>query len=977
MELTIEQALQQAIEAHKAGKLQEAEGLYRAILQTQPNHSDANHNLGVLAVSVGKSETALPLYKTALEANPKQGQFWISYIDALINAKQLDNARNVLEQGKKLGLAGERIDLLETQINASHANLDFRKLEDSELTPAIEFREAGKYSEAEDWLNRFLVHNSSHAEALSLLAHVFMLNKKMEKAATVLSKAILINSDLPSVQRNQARLLLAQSKPIEALTKAQSGYQQSLEDPESWVVLAACLGANQKDQEALPLIEKALNARPSYAEAFGNRALIRLRGKDITGAIKDIEAALTLKPHLASLWGLLGSLRKQDNNLSGAIEALENAHRQEPTNVAYTVELGDLLRQGERVTEAISFLEDATNIAPENANAWTNLGVVFQQEGRIDEAKKAYEKALAINSISPEISNNLGVMAYQAKDWMLALQYFEQALKLKQDFADAQYNLGTTLVELDRFVDAEASFLKALALKPNFADTLSNFGNLLKLMHRYVDALALISKAWALDRTSGCTLQSHSTILAYMSNYKDVSKLSEEALRHAQTSVAKKNEISIIWEGRLYIWIYHPYLSDQEICAEHIKWGSQYAKFGQEGFADHDRSPDRRIRIGYVSPDFRGHNCRFYYEPLFSSHDHTRFELFAYSNVVREDEITERMKPYFDEWRNILGLSDEAVAQMIRKDKIDILVDGCGHMKGTRLTVFAHKPAPIQVTWQGSSWTTGLPQMDYVLYDTYTAPKGAVASEQIVRLPRTWSAFRPGEKGMQSEVKQAPAVRNGYVTFGYTGRTERLNDGVFHAWGRILKRLPQARLVLDFKPFNDPKTQSYYRKFLEEQGVDTTRVVMRSSENIFEGLGDIDILLDSFPHNGGTMLFDALWMGVPAVTLASSRPVGRIGMSLMSNLGLPEWAAQSEQAYEDKAVAFAQDIATLVSLRGTMRVRMQSSPVMDEAGFARDVESAFKNMWHKWCSEAKLSDKVSDIDEIKITKSKLSSEQGE
>ena len=977
MELTIEQALKQAIEAHKAGKLQEAEVLYRAILQAKPKHPDANHNLGVLAVSMGKSEAALPLFKTALEANPKQGQFWISYIDALIRAKQLANAKSVIEQGKKLGLAGEQIDLLETQINVSYDNLDCRKLEDSELSPAIEFREAGKYSEAEDWLNRFLVLNSSHAEALSLLSQVYILNKKMVMAEGVLSKAILINSDLPSVQRNQARLLLAQSKPMEALAKAQFGYQQSNEDPETWVVLAACLGANQKDQEALALIEKALKARPSYAEAFGNRALIRLRGKDITGAIKDIEAALTLKPHLASLWGLLGSLRKQDNNLSGAIEALENAHRQEPTNVAYMVELGDFLRQGGKVMEAISILEGATKIAPKNANAWTNLGVVFQQEGRIDDSKKAYEKALALNSILPEISNNLGVMAYQAKDWKLALQYFEQALKLKQDFTEAQYNLGTTLVELDRFVDAEASFIKALALKPNFVDTLSNFGNLLKLMHRYVDALALISEAWTLDHTSGCTLQSYSTILAHLSNYKDVSKLSDDALRYAPTSVAKKNELSIIWEGRLYIWIYHPYLTDQEICAEYIKWGSQYTKFGQEGFADHDRLPDRRIRIGYVSPDFRGHNCRFYYEPLFSSHDHTRFELFAYSNVVREDEHTERMKPYFDEWRNILGLSDEAVAQMIRKDKIDILVDGCGHMKGTRLTVFAYKPAPIQVTWQGSSWTTGLSQMDYVLYDLYTAPEGTVASEQIVRLPRTWSAFRPGERAMRCEVKPSPAVNNGYVTFGYTGRTERLNHRVFHAWGRILKRLPQARLVLDFKPFNDPKTQSYYRKLLEEQGVDTTRVVMRSSENIFEGLGDIDILLDSFPHNGGTMLFDALWMGVPAVTLASSRPVGRIGMSLMSNLGLPEWAVQDEQAYEDKAVAFAQDIATLVSLRGTMRARMQGSPVMDEAGFARDVENAFQNMWYRWCSEAKLSDKVSNIDEIKITKSKLSSEQGE
>jgi predicted O-linked N-acetylglucosamine transferase (SPINDLY family) len=316
--------------------------------------------------------------------------------------------------------------------------------------------------------------------------------------------------------------------------------------------------------------------------------------------------------------------------------------------------------------------------------------------------------------------------------------------------------------------------------------------------------------------------------------------------------------------------------------------------------------------------------------------------------VLREDKHTQRLKPYFDHWRNILGVSDEAAAEMIRNDKIDILVDGCGNMLGTRLTVFAHKPAPIQVTWLGSAWTTGLPQMDYVLFDPYMAPEGAAASEQIVRLPRTWASFRPGERARQASVKSLPALTNGYVTFGYSGRTERLNHRVFHTWGKILKRMPQAQLILDFKAFNDPKTQAYYKEFLAQHGIDTTRVVMRNSKNIFDGLGDIDILLDSFPHSGGTMLFDAIWMGVPAITLASPRPVGRIGTSLMTNLGLPEWVAQDEREYEDKAVAFAQDIPALSSLRSGMRARMQASPVMDEKAFAQDVENAFKTMWRNW-----------------------------
>jgi hypothetical protein len=355
------------------------------------------------------------------------------------------------------------------------------------------------------------------------------------------------------------------------------------------------------------------------------------------------------------------------------------------------------------------------------------------------------------------------------------------------------------------------------------------------------------------------------------------------------------------------------------------------------------------LRVGYVSPDFRQHTCRFYFDPLLSNHDHAQVELFAYSNVSVEDDHTLRMKGYFDHWRSIRGVSDAQASELIQRDGIDILVDACGHMAGTRLGVFVHRPAPIQVTWLGAAWTTGLKQMDYAVFDPYMAPEGTCTSEEIVRLPRTWAAFRPGDKAMNTEVAELPALRTGQITFGYSGRTERLNYKVFSVWAKILQRLPSARLILDYRAFGDPLTQEYYREFLARHGVDVTRVVMRSSDNIFEALGEIDILLDSFPHSGGTMLFDALWMGVPALTLAARPPVGRIGTSLMTNLGLSEWVAKDEQEYEDKAVLFAQEIAHLVELRSGMRTRMKGSAVMDEVGFARDIEQAYRGVWHRWC----------------------------
>jgi tetratricopeptide (TPR) repeat protein len=498
MELTIEQAFQQAVEAHKAGRLQDAERLYRAILQAQPKHPDANHNFGVLAVSVNKPEIALPLFKTALEVKPNQGQFWLSYIDVLIKEKQFDNAKDIISQGKKAGLAEESVHAYELQIAQFDIDLLGCVPNTNILSIPIELREEGKYQEAQEWLNNFLNIEQSNAEGWSLLSQVYLLDKRDMDAEKALAKAIFIDPNLPSVNRNQARLLIKKSKPTEALETANIAYDKSSADPESWLVLAACLGANQKDEEALPLLEKALKAKPNYAEAFANRALVHLRAKNITSGIEDLEKAVSLKPHLVQLWGLLGSLRYQSKNLLGAIEALKKANALEPTNVNYMVDLGEFLRQDNQVVEAISVLEGAAKLEPENANVWTNLGTALQHDGKIDDAKLAYQKALVINPKSAEIANNLGAIAKGKGDWESALQYFEQVIIIKPDLAEAHSNLGATLKELGRLEDAVASYKKAIAIKPEFAEAHNNLGITLKELGRLEDAEASYKKAIAI-----------------------------------------------------------------------------------------------------------------------------------------------------------------------------------------------------------------------------------------------------------------------------------------------------------------------------------------------------------------------------------------------------------------------------------------------------------------------------------------------
>jgi tetratricopeptide (TPR) repeat protein len=495
MELSIEQALQKAIEAHKEGRLQDAENLYKAILQIQPRHPDANHNLGVLAVSLNKVEIAVSLFKTALEANPNQGQFWISYIDSLIKTNQLESAKSVLEQGKKFGLTDEKVDFLKDQLESNWFNVKSKDFDKNKLSVAIEFREKGEFKEAQKWLNNLIKIETSSAEAYSLLSHVYLLDNRHVEAEQALLNAIGIKVELPSIYINQARLLLKKSKPAEALLKAQIGYKLSIHDPESCLVLAACLGANQKDSEALTLIDMVLKARPNNAEAYANRALIRLRANEVDASILDLEMALTLKPHLTQFSGLLASLLFQNKNLSRAIEVLEKALLLDHENVAFMVDLGEYLRLDKRITEAIIILEKATKLEPTNVNAWINLGTVLMQHKKIDESKKAFKEALGISPESAEIFNNLGVIAKDIGDWEGALKYFEKALEINPHQKEMLANKAFALNALEQYEQAEKTAEYSLSLDKTHTASLINLSTALAAQHKYIEASKLLEQA--------------------------------------------------------------------------------------------------------------------------------------------------------------------------------------------------------------------------------------------------------------------------------------------------------------------------------------------------------------------------------------------------------------------------------------------------------------------------------------------------
>ena len=509
----------------------------------------------------------------------------------------------------------------------------------------------------------------------------------------------------------------------------------------------------------------------------------------------------------------------------------------------------------------------AQGVGARRARALVERGIAAENAGAPDQALQCYREAVEADPDYAAAHYNLGLARLISGENALAEADLRAALRLRPAFPEAWVALAEVLETLGRLPEAEAAYRSAIGLRPAYHQAHYNLGITLQTVGRYAEAEASFRRVLELSPGFVMAWQWLATIKGYQSDFAQVKPLSDTALSLLSADAKERGDI---WEMRLYILSYHPELQAEEIYSQFVRWGDLQDCSAAARAHGNERSPRRRLRIGYVSPDFRRHTSRFYFEPLFAHHDRDEVELFAYSNVKLADDYTGRFKALFDHWRDIAAMSDDAAAELVRRDRIDILVDACNHMRDERLGLFARKSAPVQVTWLGSAWTSGLPTIDYVLFDPYLAPAGTLAREAIVRLPRTFVAYRPRDDA--DPVGEAPCLRNGHVTFGYFGRTERLNHRVFRLWARILAALPQARLILDFGSLGVPATREYFAGFLAEHGVDVTRVTLRYSKHLWPALNEIDIMLDSFPHSGGTMIYDCIWMGVPLLTLAARPP---------------------------------------------------------------------------------------------------------
>lgn len=604
------------------------------------------------------------------------------------------------------------------------------------------------------------------------------------------------------------------------------------------------------------------------------------------------------------------------------------------------------------------------------------------QAGRPDAAEAGYRAILRDDPGHAHANNNLAILLRAAGRWDEAAACYRRAVATLPDDAPIRSNLACALADMGRPAEAMAAVRVALSLRPDYADAWFNAGNFLKAAHESDRAIAAYRRATWLNPGMGgahsnmgdlCRDLGESSravdcyraaIQAQPDLPQPVVNLGEalkeqgritEAIAVFQSGMERHPDLALLHSNLLLALHYTPWVPPEIIARAHAHWNERHARplMPRDRRFANDRTPGRRLRVGYVSPDFRAHACAHFIEPLLREHDRGAVEVFCYSTSDRHDAVTGRMRSLSDGWRPLAALDDAAAAALVERDRIDILVDLAGHTAGGRPLLFARKPAPIQAAWLGYPDTTGMPAIDARLTDAVADPPGLTDdwhAEQLIRLPRGFLAYQPLRVADARD--EPPALANGYVTFGSFNNAAKVTPEVVRVWSAILARVPSARLTLKSRAFSDPPTRARYLQRFAGNGVDPSRVdllpPMDAIDAHLRAYDRIDIGLDPFPYTGTTTTCEALWMGVPVITLAGRHHVARVGASLLSHCGLAAFVATDEAGYVEAAAALAGDAQRLAALRRGMRERMERSALLDHRGFAAAVEAAYRDLWRSW-----------------------------
>jgi predicted O-linked N-acetylglucosamine transferase (SPINDLY family) len=738
-----------------------------------------------------------------------------------------------------------------------------------------------------------------------------------------------------------------------------------------------------RGDEGQQLLEKVLKYQPTNQQAVGVLAQIQQQSSRALVSVETLRHVAEAQPQNPAIHELLANFLVRTDPRAAETSA-RAALKLAPSSAAAHSLLGETLLPQQRYQEAAQAFQLAARMKPTDSYPVIRLAEVMRRAGRGDDAVNMLRNVLPGYPKSPEVRHALGQLLLSLDRAEEAETAFREAITVQPQYASGHGSLGMTLQQLGRLDEAEQVFRAALNVLPEHVLLHVGLAHVLVDAKKLGDAEATLRRALELNGRSLVAMTSLSVVLNLQGRLTGSAHVAQRAAQGAPNSADANatfghalHRLGLNEQATQFLlrgwqlgdspaagssFLHHlNYLTNvtpADVFKSHRAWAQRYAdRIPLLRPHPNDRDPERRLKVGYVSADLRRHAVSHFVEPLLGAHDRERVEVFCYSAVRTPDDVTARLRSRVgeDHWRDIARVNDNRAAEMIRADGIDVLIDLSGHTEHNRLLVFARRPAPVQATYQGYPNTTGMNAMAYRISDAHADPPGMTEpfnAEQLVRLPRTAWCYQPPEPA--PDVSDLPARRNGRFTFGSFNRLAKIGGQTVELWGKVLSALPESRLLLKTAGFGEEQTQKNVREMFAKHGVAGDRLELRGPDAAQDAhlahYAEMDLALDCFPYHGTTTSCEAMWMGVPSVTLVGDRHVSRVGLSLLTNVGLPEFAADSAERFVELAVEASRDLDRLAELRRTMRDRMRASALMDAAGFARELEDACRDLWRTWCA---------------------------
>jgi len=706
------------------------------------------------------------------------------------------------------------------------------------------------------------------------------------------------------------------------------------------------LEAQGKLDEAMQCYLDAIRLAPNPARGHLNRGNVLLLQGDLDGALKAFHTALEHQPDYAGAYYNIGNALLGNRQLDEAVASYRSALRINPDYAEVHCSLGVALKELGQCDEAVASYRRALDIQPDFFEGHLNLGNVMHAMKHSKEAVVSYRRALEIQPDFAEAYNCLGLALQDLGQSGGALDAFKVAIKYKPDHAEAHNNLGIVLQDIGKLDDAMASYRLALSIKPDLTEAHCNLSIALRKLGQMESAMVNCERALEIDPDSFHAYCHMGNILTDLGQFDRAETTYRRALEIKPDYLeAHSNLLLTLNYADNHAPLYRLEQARQYGRVVASKVGTRFSEW------QCDVQPGR-LRVGLVSGDLRKHPVGYFLEGLLANIDPTRIELLAYPTNPNNDDLSARIRPYFSAWHSLFGKNDEAAAHLIHADGVHILIDLSCHTAYNRLPVFAWKPVPVQVSWLGLPATTGVAEMDYVLGDSWAIPAESENqfSEAVWRMPESYLCLTVPDQSV--DVVPPPALVAGCVNFGSFNNLTKMTDAVVAVWARILHSVPDSQLLLKTKQLKDPATREQTRQRFAACGIAPDRLVLggmlTSRDDHLAAYNKVDIALDTFPYPGVTTSVEALWMGVPVLSMQGNSFLSCTAASIAHNAGLPDWIAADEADYVAKAVAYASDLERLAALRSVLRQQVLASPLFDAPRFARNFEDALWGMWQRY-----------------------------